>query len=146
MERTAKLQPYESTVLELNRTPLVTSESQVLRRTMELEYLSLGSYVRLCVLISILIGISVSTSFFAMDVMGVDTSFHWGDFAIPRTLMGIVALLVGPFVFGVVGFVGALITHPLFLWALRTYSGLLLTGVWLEHGQNQAWKKDPAEN
>ncbi len=77
-----------------------------------------------------------------LDIMGFGTSFHWGDLRIADAFSGVVILFVGPFLFSVVGFTGPPFTHPLFLWALRTCSGLSLTGDWLEPDKHQVWKKD----
>jgi hypothetical protein len=101
-----------------------------LKMTIDLESLSFGSYVRLCVLISVCIGLVVSAAFFFLDVLGWDTTFHWGFISGADNVSGIIVLFVGPFVFGVTGFIGSLFTYPLFLWALRKFWGLSLTGTW----------------
>lgn len=122
-------------------------------RTIELETISFSSYVTLCVLISVCIGLVVSIAFFVLDIIVLDTSFQWGGVSIADTWTSIIAMFVGPFVFGIVGLAGSLFTHRLFLWALRTYSGLSLTGTWsvtnrgddLENATRQPKPRRPEE-
>ena len=99
-------------------------------RTIDLEFLSLASYTRLCILISICLGFAAGLFVFVLDILGVDTSVHIGLFHIFNTEAGVVSIFVGPFIFAVVGFVGSLMTYKLFLWSLRTFWGLALTGRW----------------
>ena len=99
-------------------------------RTLDLEFLSLASYFRLCTLISICLGFAAGLFIFLLDMLGVDTSVHVGLFYIFNTEAGVVSIFVGPFIFAVVGFVGSLLTYRLFLWSLHTFWGLALTGRW----------------
>ena len=109
---------------------MTTNPQNAPKKTIDLESLSFASYVRLCVLISVCIGLVASVAFFFLDVFGLDTTLHWGFISVADTVSGVVVLFVGPFVFGVTGFVGSLFTYPLFLWALRKFWGLSLTGTW----------------
>ena len=99
-------------------------------RTIDLEFLSLASYVRLCTLMSICLGFTAGLLIFLLDLLGVDTSVHVGLFYVFNTEAGVVSIFVGPFIFAVVGFVGSLLTYRLFLWSLRTFWGLALSGRW----------------
>jgi hypothetical protein len=107
-----------------------TLRNEVSMRTIDVKYLSLSSYTRLCSVISVCLGIVTGTIFFIADILGVDTSFHIGVFSIADFEGGALFLLVGPFVFALIGFLGSLLSHRLFLWALRTFRGLTLTGEW----------------
>jgi len=101
-------------------------------QTIDLEFLSFSSYVRLCTLISICLGFAAGILFFLLDLFGVDTSMQLGLLRVATTEAGIVFLFIGPFVFAVVGFLGSVLTYRLFLWSLRTFWGLALTGRWKE--------------
>ena len=109
---------------------MTTIQRDAPKKTIDLESLSFSSYVRLCVLISVCIGLVVSAAFFSLDVLRWDTTFHWGFISGTDNVSGIIVLFVGPFVFGVTGFIGSLFTYQLFLWALRKIRGLSLTGTW----------------
>jgi len=99
-------------------------------QTIDLEFLSFSSYTRLCTLISICLGFAAGILFFLLDLMGLNTSMHVGLLSVVDTEAGVVFLFIGPFVFGVVGFAGSLFTYRMFLWSLRTFWGLALTGRW----------------
>jgi len=101
-------------------------------QTIDLEFLSFSSYTRLCTMISICLGFAAGIIFFLLDILGVDTSMHIGLLRIATTEAGVVVLFIGPFVFAVVGFVGSILTYRMFLWSLRTFWGLALTGRWKE--------------
>ncbi|MBF8294471.1 MAG: hypothetical protein HW389_1016 [Bacteroidetes bacterium] len=109
---------------------MTTNPQNAPKKTIDLESLSFASYMRLCVLISVCIGLVASVAFFFLDVFGLDTTLHWGIISVADTVSGVVVLFVGPFVFGVTGFVGSMFTYPLFLWVLRKFWGLSLTGTW----------------
>jgi len=109
---------------------MTTNQHNAPKKTIDLESLSFASYVRLCVLISVCIGLVVSVAFFFLDVFGLDTTLRWGFISVDDTVTGVVVLFVGPFVFGVTGFIASLFTYLLFLWALRKFWGLSLTGRW----------------
>ena len=120
---------------------MTTIQQDAPKKTIDLESLSFSSYVRLCVLISVCIGLVVSVAFFFLDVVGLDTTLHSGFISVADTVSGVIVLFVGPFVFGVTGFVGSLFTYPLFQWALRKFWGLSLTGTWKETGRSKEAKK-----
>jgi hypothetical protein len=101
-------------------------------QTIDLEFLSLSSYARLCTLISICLGFATGILLFIADILGVDTSVRIGIVHFDNIESGVIALFTGPFIFAVVGFVGSLFSYRLFLWALRKYWGLALTGRWKE--------------
>ena len=109
---------------------MTTIQQDAPKKTIDLESLSFSSYVRLCVLISVCIGLVAGVAFFLADIVGLDTALHWGFISIADTVSGAVVLLLGPFVFGVTGFVGLLFTYQVFLWALRKIRGISLTGTW----------------
>ena len=109
---------------------MTTNQHNAPKKTIDLESLSFSSYVRLCVLISVCIGLVAGVAFFFADIVGLDTTLHCGFISIADTVSGAVVLLLGPFVFGVTGFVGLLFTYQVFLWALRRIRGLSLTGTW----------------
>jgi hypothetical protein len=106
-------------------------------KTIEMQSISLSSYVKLCVMISICLGLAVSVLFFLFDVLYLNTTAEWGIVSFADDEMGLVILFVGPFVFAVIGFVGSLLSYRLFQWALRTYWGLQLTGTWKEPGNSK---------
>jgi hypothetical protein len=122
-------QLYET---EIEKGTMTTTPQNTPRKTIDLQSLSLSSYVRLCALISICLGLVVSILFFLLDILGMNTTFQWGPFSFSDNESGIVVLFVGPFVFGVIGIVGSLFSYRLFLWALRKFLGLPLTGTWKE--------------
>ena len=101
-------------------------------RTIDLEFLSLSSYSRLCTMISICLGFAAGIIFFLLDLLGVDTSMRVGLLRVASIEAGVVFLFIGPFTFAVVGFIGSLLTYRLFLWSLQTFWGLALTGRWKE--------------
>ena len=96
--------------------------------------------MKLCTLISICLGIVAGVLFFLADILGLNTTFQWGILSFADTETGILVLFVGPFVFGVTGFLGSLLSYRLFLWALRKFWGLQLTGTWKESGTNEDLK------
>ena len=102
------------------------------QHSIDLEYMTFSSYTRLCVVISVFIGLIASILFFVADVLGVDTAFRWGPISVADTEAGVVALFIGPFFFGVVGLPVSPLTYRLFIWALRNFWGLPLTGSWKE--------------
>lgn len=107
------------------------------KKSVALESLSFSSYVRLCSLISVCLGIVVGGIVFLLDIVGWDTTLQWGLISFNDTELGVVVLFVGPFIFGVTGFVGSLFSYRLFIWALRKFSGLPLTGTWKEVGGSE---------
>lgn len=119
---------------------MTTTPQSTPRKTIDLESISFSSYMKLCTLISICIGIVVSVLFFLADILGLNTTFQWGILSFADTETGILVLFVGPFVFGVTGFVGSLLSYQLFLWALRKFWGLQLTGTWKEFGKDEDLK------
>lgn len=125
---------------EIEKRTWTTTPQIAPRKTIDLESLSFSSYVRLCTLISVCLGIVVGVLFFLADVLGMNTTFHWGFFSFADTESGVVGLFVGPFVFGVTGFVGSLFSYRLFQWALREFRGLPLTGRWKEVGRPEETK------
>lgn len=102
------------------------------RKTIDLEHLTLSSYVRLSTMIAVCLGLLVSAIFFIVDLAGVDTSIHWGSLNIAHTEAGFVFLFIGPFIFAAAGFVESLLSYRLFTWTLRRFQGLTLTGNWKE--------------
>jgi hypothetical protein len=112
------------------------------RRTIDLQSLSLSSYIGLCTLISVCIGLAVSVLFFLLDIFGLNTSFQLGPFSFSDNESGIVVLFVGPFFFGVTGLFGSLLSYRLFLWALQKFWGLPLTGTWKVLGRSEESKSD----
>ncbi len=99
-------------------------------QTIEVEYLSFSSYSLICTVISICLGIVGSVLFFVIDLLGLDTSVQLGLLHLNDTETGVVVLFVGPFIFGLIGFIGSLFTHRMFLWTLRRFSDFRLTGIW----------------
>jgi hypothetical protein len=99
-------------------------------QTIDLEFLSLSSYTRLCTMISICLGFATGVIFFIADLVGVNTSVQLGIVHVGKLEAGILVLFTGPFIFAVVGFVGSLLSYRFFLWALRRFWGLALTGKW----------------
>jgi hypothetical protein len=127
---------------EIETDTVTTLPQNSPRRTFDLQYLSLSSYVRLCTLISVCLGLVVSLLFFLLDVLGMDTSFQWGPIAFSDTESGVIVLFVGPFIFGAIGLVGSLFSYRLFLWALRTFLGIPLTGTWKELKRSEEEKSN----
>jgi len=127
---------------EIAKGIMTTTLQDAPRKTIDLQLLSLSSYVRLCTLISVCIGLVVSVLFFLLDISGLDTTFQWGPFSFSDTESGIVVLFVGPFVFGVTGLLGSLFSYRLFLWALQNFLGLPLTGTWKELGRPEESKSN----
>ncbi len=103
-------------------------------KTIDLESLSFSSYIRLCTVISVIIGFVFSVLFFVLDVSGLNTAFSWGPVSTADTETGLILLFIGPFVFGVAGSLVSIITHRMFIWALKQFWGLMLTGSWKEIG------------
>lgn len=99
-------------------------------QTIVVEFLSFTSYSLLCTLISICLGVVGSILFCVMDLLGVDTTFQLGLVHLNDTETGIVFLFIGPFISGLIGFIGSMLTYRLFLWALRRIDGFSLTGSW----------------
>jgi hypothetical protein len=99
-------------------------------RTIEMTSLSFRSYSLLCILISVCIGVVGSVLFLLLDLLGLDTTVQLGMFRLNDTETGVVALFVGPFIAGLIGFVVSLVTYQLFLSALRRFEDLSLTGIW----------------
>jgi len=132
-----------SSAFKSDKGMMMTTSQKALRKTINLETLTLASYIRLCTLISICIGVAASIAFFFLDVLGVNMTYHWGFISIEDTESGILALFVGPFVFGVTGFVGSLLSYQLFLRVLRRFWGITLTGTWTdpEEPNNQIMPK-----
>jgi hypothetical protein len=128
----ASNQMNHSHEVEIEKGTMTTTPQIAPRKTIDLQSLSLSSYVRLCTLISVCLGLVVSVLFFLLDVLGMNTTFQWGPLSFADTESGFVVLFVGPFIFGVTGLVGSLFSYPLFLWALRTFWGIPLTGTWKE--------------
>jgi hypothetical protein len=99
-------------------------------QTIVVKSLSFTSYSLLCTLISICLGVVGSILFCVVDLLGVNTSVQLGLLHLNDTETGIVFLFIGPFLFGVIGFVGSMLTHRLFLWVLRRFGGFSLSGSW----------------
>jgi hypothetical protein len=116
----------------IDHKPMTISLHRPQIGTIEMESLSLSSYVRLCTMISICLGLAVSVLFFILDVLFLSTNVQWGMVSFAENEMGLIVLFVGPFVFAVTGFVGSLLSYKLFLWALRAYWGIELAGTWKE--------------
>ena len=111
---------------------LTTTAQNDPRKSIDLHALSFPSYMSLCTLIFVCLGVVSSVLFFLLDIAGLNTAFQWGPFSFSDTESGIVVLFVGPFIFGVTGLIGSLFSYRLFLWALHQFWGLLLTGTWKE--------------
>ncbi len=111
-------------LLQGNRTPR--------SKKIDLEFLTFPSYARLCAVISVFIGFVISVLFFIIDISGLNTAIQWGPVASSDTETGFILLFVGPFVFGVAGFFVSIFTHRLFVWALKQFWGLRLSGAWRE--------------
>jgi hypothetical protein len=117
---------------EIEPKATTTNPPRAPRRTIDLESLSLSSYVSLCTLISICLGLVVGILFFILDLLVLNTTTQWSFIGFEDNEMGLVVLFVGPFLFGVTGLVGSLFSYRIFLWALRKFWGLQLTGTWKE--------------
>ena len=108
-------------------------------RTICLNQLSWRSYTSLCTMISACIGFVLGILLFLLVyIVHVDFSIRFGSFYINGELFSIVAVFVGPFVGAGVGLVGSLLTHPLFALVLAWFSGVPLTGEWLDSEQCKA--------
>lgn len=123
---------------DLTETPKESSHSEetamheTRRQSIDLEYITFASYARLCVVISVFIGLIASILFFVIDLLGIDTAFRWGPISVADTEAGVVALFIGPFFFGVIGLFVSPLTYRFFIWALQKFWGLSLTGTWKE--------------
>lgn len=137
-------QMIHSHEVNIDKTTITATTHMAPRRTIDLESLSLPSYMRLCTLISVCIGIVMSALFCFLDILGIDTTFRLGIISFADTETGVVVLFVGPFVFGVMGFIGSLFSYRLFVWALLRFWGLRLTGTWKELGKPEGAKSTPA--
>ena len=113
--------------------------------TLELNYLSYDSYVRLCSIIGIYVGFAASFLFFVLDLLGMNASIHLGFFSLPDIWSGVVVLFVGPFVSWIIAAVGGVFTYRLFVCALKKYSGLSLTGDWLMKKENSTPPDDTTQ-
>jgi len=104
--------------------------------TICLNRLSWKSYTALCTMISACIGLTLSIALVLLVYVGrVDCSMRLGGFYIDGNLFSVVAVFVGPFFGAAIGFLGSLLTHPLFELMLAWLSGIPLTGAW-HHTEN----------
>lgn len=100
-------------------------------KTICLNRLSWKSYTALCTMISACIGLALSIALVLLVYVGhVDCSMRFGGFYIDGNLFSVVAVFVGPFFGAAMGFLGSLLTYPLFELMLAWLSGIPLTGTW----------------
>lgn len=100
-------------------------------RTICLSKLSWRSYITLCTMISACIGLVLGIVLFLLvHVVHVDFSVRFSAFYIDGGLLSIVSVFIGPFVGTALGFLGAVITYPIFELMLTQFSGLPLKGTW----------------
>jgi len=102
-------------------------------KTICLNKLSLKSYMTLCTMISGCLGFAMSVVLVFLEyAFGLDASIHLGGLYVNGHLLGVVSIFIGPFLAAAIGFVGSVLTHPIFRLILSWFSGLSLTGTWLE--------------
>jgi len=102
-------------------------------QTICLNQLSWRSYALLCTVISACLGFTASLVLVLLVyAANIDLSVHLGSLYIESHLFSIVSVFIGPFFGGTIGFLGSLVTHPVFTLILGWFSGLPLSGMWLD--------------
>ena len=108
-------------------------------RTICLNHLSWRSYTTLCTMIFACIGFALSIILVLLvHVVHVEFSIRFSGFYIDGGLFSIVSVFIGPFVGATMGFLGSIITHPMFELMLSQFSGLPLKGVGLDSEEFKA--------
>ena len=91
---------------------------------------SFGSFVKLCAVISLPMGITLGVIAFLSSLVGLNVQIDLGFSKIIGIPAGMAALPITPLVFTILGIVGGIVSYWPFSWFLNIIRGLKIAGKW----------------